>query len=236
MHAEGCILDRVIINAGVQLACAICETRKEKRFCPATHGRICPTCCGTEREMSLDCPSDCIYLLQARRNDPPREFPEDIAPAAIRDMDISEEEMIRLEPFFGHLIAALTLTFSRDRSLHDRDLIAGMSALAQSYEVRAKSGLLYDPPTANPVQQRISGELQRVIRDYEQYEHKRAGYTTVRDSDVFPIIILILRFALSHTSGRPLSRGFLDFLAEEFPEKQSEMVGPEAGVSRLIVP
>jgi hypothetical protein len=40
------------------LACAICEQRKEKRFCPAVHGRIFPQCCGEQREVTLDCPSE----------------------------------------------------------------------------------------------------------------------------------------------------------------------------------
>jgi hypothetical protein len=49
------------------LSCALCEERKEKRFCPAVHGKICPQCCGEQREVTLDCPSDCPYLLQARQ-------------------------------------------------------------------------------------------------------------------------------------------------------------------------
>ena len=48
------------------MSCAICEVRKEKRFCPAVHDRICPRCCGTEREVTLDCPSECVFLQQAR--------------------------------------------------------------------------------------------------------------------------------------------------------------------------
>jgi hypothetical protein len=49
------------------LSCAVCEERREKRFCPAVHGRICPQCCGEQREVTLDCPSDCPYLLQSRQ-------------------------------------------------------------------------------------------------------------------------------------------------------------------------
>jgi hypothetical protein len=48
------------------VSCALCEKRKEKRFCPAVHVRICPSVVGTTREVVLDCPSDCVYLLQAR--------------------------------------------------------------------------------------------------------------------------------------------------------------------------
>jgi len=54
------------------LSCAICNVRKEKRFCPAVHGRICAQCCGEQREVTLDCPSDCPYLQQAREHEKPR--------------------------------------------------------------------------------------------------------------------------------------------------------------------
>src|SRR5437764_34102 len=46
----------------IQVSCVICEKRKEKRFCPEVHGRICPQCCGENPEITLDCPSDCVYL------------------------------------------------------------------------------------------------------------------------------------------------------------------------------
>ena len=217
------------------MACAICETGKEKRFCPAVHGRICPTCCGTEREVSLDCPGDCVYLLQARRNQRPGEFSDVDLPAVVRNLQVSEEMLLRHETLFGNLMGALTICSRRDGSLHDRDLIAGLSALVQSYEVRAKSGLLYQPATANPMQQHISGELQKAIVDYEKIVQQNAGYSSVRDSDVLPMIVIVLRLALSHTSGRPLSRGFMDFLAAEFPDK-SVITGAEGSGSRLIVP
>jgi len=51
------------------MSCALCEKRKEKRFCPALHDRICPQCCGEQREVTLDCPSDCVYLQQAREHE-----------------------------------------------------------------------------------------------------------------------------------------------------------------------
>ena len=35
------------------MSCSICEKRKEKRFCPAVHGRICPQCCGESREITV---------------------------------------------------------------------------------------------------------------------------------------------------------------------------------------
>ena len=66
------------------MSCALCKLRKEKRFCPAVHDKICPVCCGQEREVSLDCPSECVYLQEARKHerrglkDLPREALEEL--------------------------------------------------------------------------------------------------------------------------------------------------------------
>ncbi len=49
------------------MSCPICEKRKAARFCPAKGEKICAVCCGTEREITIDCPSDCSYLIAAHR-------------------------------------------------------------------------------------------------------------------------------------------------------------------------
>ena len=64
------------------MSCALCHDRKEKRFCPALHDRICPQCCGEAREVTIDCPSDCVYLQQAREHEKPREA-DQLDPAAL---------------------------------------------------------------------------------------------------------------------------------------------------------
>ena len=72
------------------MSCAICEKRKAKRFCPAVHGRICPQCCGEQREVTLDCPSDCPYLRQAREHEKPRAS-DQIDPAGLfLDVEVSD--------------------------------------------------------------------------------------------------------------------------------------------------
>src|SRR5262245_57198009 len=53
------------------MACAICETRRPRRFCPGVSGDICTICCGTEREVTVSCPLECEYLQDARRHDKP---------------------------------------------------------------------------------------------------------------------------------------------------------------------
>ena len=41
----------IIASREAFVSCEICHNRKEKRFCPAIHGRICPQCCGEQREV-----------------------------------------------------------------------------------------------------------------------------------------------------------------------------------------
>src|SRR5215212_6262711 len=53
------------------MACAICETRRPRRFCPGVRGDICSVCCGTEREVTVDCPFECEYLQQSRHHEKP---------------------------------------------------------------------------------------------------------------------------------------------------------------------
>jgi len=143
------------------LSCAICEIRKEKRFCPAVHGRICPQCCGEQREVTLDCPSDCPYLRQAREHENPRSLKHDqIDPAGLfLQIEVSDQFMYEKEHLLMGLTYALAKAARADRSLHDRDLIAALSALTTSYERRANSGLHYEQPLTSEVQRELRPRL-----------------------------------------------------------------------------
>ena len=107
------------------MSCAICEKRKEKRFCPAIHGRICPQCCGEQREVTLDCPSDCVYLQQAREHEKPRSM-RDLNPADLFvQVEVEDQFLYQHEHLLMGLTFALSKSVRADRSLNDTDLIAG---------------------------------------------------------------------------------------------------------------
>jgi len=116
------------------LSCAICEIRKEKRFCPAVHGRICPQCCGEQREVTLDCPSECPYLQQAREHEKPRPAEQFDAAALFLHVEISEQFTFEREHLLMGLSYALAKAAQADRTLNDRELIATLSALCTSQE------------------------------------------------------------------------------------------------------
>jgi hypothetical protein len=225
-----------MLARSLSLICAICEIRKEKRFCPAVHGRICPQCCGEQREVTLDCPSDCQYLLQAREHEKPRAA-DQVNPASLfLQVELSDQFMYEKEHLLMGLTFALAKAARADRSLHDQHLIAALSVLAASYERRVNSGLHYEPPLTSEPQRRIAGELETMVKEYREAEQQHTGSSSLRESDVLKALVFLLRLAHGRTSGRPKSRAFVEFLFAQFPEKDVAIVAPQEAGSRIILP
>ena len=215
------------------MTCPICSIRKEKRFCPAVHGRICPQCCGEQREVTLDCPSDCPYLLQAREHEKPRPADE-VNPADLfLQVELTDQFIYESEHLIMGLSFALAKSAHANRMLNDRDLIAALTSLAKSYETLVNSGLVYETPTTNVAHQAVAAEVQNMVKEYREAEQKHTGVTRLRDSEVLRALVFLVRMAHGRTSGRPRSRAFIDFLFSQFPEKTG-VVAP-AG-SRIITP
>lgn len=216
------------------MSCAICEKRKEKRFCPAVHGRICPQCCGEQREVTLDCPSECPYLQQAREHERPRPLEDVDSNLLFPNIEIPQQFLYEQEQLILGLSYALVRGAQSDRALRDADLISMLSVQAKRYETLASSGLHYEAPVTNLLHQAIVSEMEKMIKEYREAEQKHLGYTRLRDSDLLRALVFLLRMAVSRTSGRPRSRAFVDFLTAQFPAKPPAMAAPEE--SRIIVP
>ena len=224
------------------MTCAICNERREKRFCPAVHGKICPQCCGEQREVTLDCPSDCPYLQQAREHanthhlSPAEKDPQNLFP----EVEITEQFLLERQHFIMGLSFALSKCARADRSLLDRDLITSVSSLVKTYQTLVNSSLIYEPPTANLAHQSIAREVETMVKEFREAEQQHIdeipGHARLRDSDVLKAVVFLLRMGLARTSGRPRSRGLIDFLFVQFPEKQSAIAGPEEAGSRIVIP
>ena len=218
------------------MSCSLCEKRKEKRFCLATHSRICPQCCGEQREITLDCPSECVYLQQARVHERPRPL-DQLDPAAVfPQVEIGEQFIYEHEHLVVGLSFALAKSVHADRNLNDGTLIAALTAITKSYETLVNSGLHYETPTASVPQQAVVSEIQTMIKEYREAEQKHVGFVRLRDADILRALVFLVRMALGRTSGRPKSHAFCDFVVAQFPEKQSALTTPQESGSSLIVP
>jgi hypothetical protein len=221
---------------GLVLSCAICEKRKEKRFCLAVHGRICPQCCGEQREVTLDCPRECVYLQQAREHERPRSLEELDRSLLFPQIEIPEQFIYEHEHLVVGLSYALFKSACGDSSLNDADLIAALSSLISSYQTLVNSGLVYETPIASPDRQAVAAEVQKMVKEYREAEQQHLGYSRLKDAEVLRALTFILRMAYGRTSGRPKSRTFVDFLYAQFPEKPVAAGATEAAASRIIAP
>ena len=218
------------------MSCAICTLRKEKRFCPAVHGRICPQCCGEQREVTLDCPSDCVYLRQAREHEKLRTAEEIDTAGLFLHIEVPDQFVYEKDHLLMGLLFALAKACHADSSLHDSDLIAALSALCTSHERLANSGLHYDQPLTSPAQQRVAVGTEGMLNEYRALEQQHTGRSTLSELDVLRALVFLLRLASARTSGRPRSRAFVDMVTAQFPERDPAVVGARDSGSRIILP
>jgi hypothetical protein len=217
------------------VSCVICEKRKEKRFCPAVHGRICPQCCGENREITLDCPSDCVYLQQARERELPRPFEQLDKDVLFLNVEVPERFLYEHEHLIVGLSFALAKSARADRNLRDPELISALTAITKAYETLVNSGLYFDAPVTGLTQQAVADEVQKMIKEYREAEQTHVGHVRLRDSDILHALVFLTRTANGRTSGKPKCRAFIDFLLSQFPEKEAALTA--AGEpSRIITP
>lgn len=212
------------------MSCPICEKRKEGRFCPAKDEKICAVCCGTEREVTIDCRVDCAYLAAAHRYEDQhkREIPA--------DTPFLEE---RLPPGTLHthqpLMAALAFTIAKtcmaESSATDPDVLRALRALAETYKTLL-SGIYYEKIPDIPVQREIYTSLTALLEDLKQKQAAADTLELLKNTDIFYVIVFLFRMGLLRGNGRPRSRRFIEFLRGQFP--QAEELNREE--PRIILP
>jgi hypothetical protein len=218
------------------LSCPLCNVRKEKRFCPAVHGRICSQCCGEQRELTLDCPSDCAYLKQARQHEEPRRLEDLSQQELFPAIEVPEQFLREHEPLLVGIWHTLVWRYGADRSLTDREVIAALANMAKSYQTMVGSGLVYQEALPGLAQQAIIDALRLLLQEFRELEQKHLGYARLKDAEVLTALVFTLRMAHMQTSGRPRSRRFLDFLRERFPDTSAAIATADEPASRIIMP
>ena len=212
------------------MSCPICDKRKAARFCPAKGEKICAVCCGTEREVTIDCPSDCSFLVSAHRyeDEHRRSLPADT---------LLLDEKIPQDIVYTHqqLMAALAFSIAKFCAVQpaavDADVLAAIQALAQTYKTLS-SGIIYEKPPGAPLPRELYAALITLISEIKKQQAERASSAGLKDSELFYLLVFLYRMGLLRTNGRPRSRRFIEFLRGQFP--QSPELKREA--SRIIVP
>lgn len=213
------------------MSCPICGKRPPKRFCPAKGEKICAICCGQEREVTIDCPPDCSHLVTAHHYEAEHRKPISPDDVPYRDTFIP----LGFIHERWNLIAGIATTILNaervNRDLRDSAAVSAIEALAETYRTLG-TGIYYERPPELPAARSLYGAIGQFLQEFRKSESARAGFLTLKDSDIFRVLVFLLRVAKQETNHRPRSRAFLGFLRQRFPLPSQ----PESGASRIIVP
>lgn len=217
------------------MTCPICEKRKPERFCPAKGEKICAVCCGREREVSIDCPADCTYLISAHRYEDQheRELPPD---TPLLDVKVSRDDIYANQELLSGIAFAVAKFYSAHPATADPDVLAAIEALAETYKT-LRSGILYEKPPVAPLPRELYAALAAFLNEAKQHPADAPGFAgpnrpPIKDSEIFALLVFLYRMGLLRTNGRPRSRRFVEFLRGQFPAAP-ELQREE---SRIIVP
>jgi flagellar biosynthesis regulator FlaF len=212
------------------LSCPICEKRKAERFCPAKGEKICAVCCGTGREVTIDCPSDCSYLVAAHRyeDEHQRSLPAD---TPLLDEKIPQDIVYTHQQLMAALAFSIAKFCAVQPAAVDTDVLTAIEALAQTYKTLS-SGIIYEKAPNAPLPRELYAALIAFITEVKKQQAERADSAALKDMDLFYLWVFLYRMGLLRTNGRPRSRRFIEFLRSQFPQSP-ELKREE---SRIIVP
>ncbi len=212
------------------MSCPICEKRKPARFCPAKGEKICAVCCGTEREVSIDCPADCSYLVSAHRYEDghQRSLPAD---TPLLDDKIPQDIVHTHQQLMAALAFSIAKFCAVQPTAVDTDVLTAIEALAQTYKTLS-SGIIYEKPPEAPLPRELYAALIAFLSEVKKQQAERANSAALKDMDLFYLWVFLYRMGLLRTNGRPRSRRFIEFLRSQFPQSP-ELKREE---SRIIVP
>lgn len=211
------------------MSCPICEKRKPARFCPAKGESICAVCCGSGRETTIDCVSDCPHLIAAHRyeDEHPRQIPPD---TPLLDERVPSDLMHTQAEVLAAMAHQVAKSCAAEPSARDSDVLTAIQALAESYRTLSR-GVYYERPPDGLIALQLYRAMAQSLNELKQELARRRG-ATPKDLEIFHLLVIFYRYGLLHSNGRRLSRKFIELLRAQFPDSG----GVKQQESRIIVP
>lgn len=196
------------------MTCALCETRKPRRACPAVAGDICAQCCAEKREETVECPLTCVHLREARKHEKLVPVPESETPHP--EVKLSENFMSRNDLLLQFVSVAVRDAALSTAGAADSDVREGLDAIIRTLKT-AESGLIYETRPANPFAASIQEKVNAQVADLRRKITERAGMETLRDKDILGVLVFLARVGISLNNGKRKGRAFMAMLLERFP-------------------
>ena len=198
--------------------CTLCETRKPRRWCPGVRQQICTQCCGSEREVTVDCPFDCEFLIDARRHERTPAIERNQVPNL--DVKITEGFLHRTSNILTMTSAALLDAAMNTPGASDGDIREALQSLIKTYRT-LQSGLIYESRPTNPFADSIQRHVQAAVQQIKEQVFQTTGVHSVRDSDVLGVLVYLQRIEYANNNGRRRGRAFLHLLWNQLQQARS---------------
>ena len=186
--------------------------------------------CGSDRFVIKNCPADCGYLAAAHRYED--EHPRSIAgDTPLLDVKLPQDLIYTHQQLLGALAFAIAKFCASQPSASDPDVLKAIASLAETHRTLS-TGIFYENPPDAPLPRDLYAAVMTLLAEIKKQQAERTGFSTLKDVDIFHLLVFLFRMGLLRTNGKPRSRRFIEFLRGQFPRAQ-ELKREE---SRIIVP
>jgi hypothetical protein len=197
--------------------CPLCSNRHGKRYCPAIAEQICAVCCGTKREIEIDCPSPCPYLKASRSYEAEKPIPDPEVAAKVRGFD--EGFFERYHPVLDAVTRSVIEEHMDSKWLVDNDVIEVYRCLKTTMKTLS-SGIYYESLPEGPVRISLFRRLKELFEEMMEPD-PGADRRTLKVTEAIDVLDFLTVVALANSSVRPKSRRYLDSMTEKFGARQT---------------
>jgi len=189
--------------------CPLCSDRPGKRYCPAKAEQICAVCCGTKREVEIDCPSACPHLIAGRSYEADKRIPD--AELVQKVEKYSNDFVYRYAPILDAISRSVVEERLQSPWLVDNDVVEVYKSLSSTMKTLS-SGIYYETLPTGPVRislfRRLKAQLDELMQPSPEAEKR-----ILKVSEAVDVLDFLTFAAQANSSVRPKSRRYLDWLA-----------------------
>jgi hypothetical protein len=214
-------------TSAVMARCPLCADRAGKRYCPAKNDQICAVCCGTKREVEIDCPSSCPHLIAGRSYEAEKRIPDRELVQKVEKY--SNDFVYRYAPTLDAISRSVVEERLQSPWLVDNDVSEVYKSLSATMKTLS-SGIYYETLPEGPVRislfRRLKSQLDEMMQPSPNPEKP-----SLKVSEAVDVLDFLTVAVQANSSVRPRSRRYLDWLSQ-----MSGLAPAAAQPSGLILP
>jgi len=190
--------------------CPLCSERPGKRYCPAKTDQICAVCCGTKREVEIDCPSSCPHLIAGRSYEAEKRIPD---PELAQKVEkYSNDFVYRYAPILDEISRSVVEERLQSPWLVDNDVVEVYKSLSATMKTLS-SGIYYETLPDGPVRISLFRRLKAKLDELMQ-PSADADKRILKVTEAVDVLDFLTVAVQANSSVRPKSRRYLDWLAQ----------------------